>query len=214
MTFVDLAGLCGASHQKRARAQGCLTSLALGVTLWTWLEKTRVRVLIIFVLFFCGLLSGVLAGGYILASRYKAIGEKIADDAKQGNLSTVSADLVTPEELAKLKAKEAKKRKKTPKKSSQSQRIFGLGVAMAVSAFLLLGGGVLLLVRKWRMFVLLSALASAGTYVAVLLFGVRDLGTILPTIGLAALGVGALLLVFYRVPSEKTAKLATSEASD
>lgn len=98
----------------------------------------------------------ILGGGsYYLSSMVKKENAKIIEEAKANTLSTVSADLVSPEELAKMRAAEAKKKatqSKTTKSEDPGARHRLVAIFCFIVAFFSLVSVVLILLNKLKLF--------------------------------------------------------------
>ncbi|MCC6750944.1 MAG: hypothetical protein IT371_25030 [Deltaproteobacteria bacterium] len=134
------------------------------------------------------LLSLVIGGGLALSSRY----EKFQAQIRAEDLSTVSEDLVSPEELAKLK-----QRGKVQTRGA-GLRPLAIGVGVGATGLLDLVAGILLLLRRGRRFVIAVVVVSLlAVGVALALEGYLFLGGI--SLGLLTVAGAAAL----RAPSAR-----------
>jgi len=146
------------------------------------------------ILFFLisAILSLLLGGFLLVSSRYEKFEAKVkAED----DLSSVAGDLVSEEELARMRQQEQARAAGNTAVTRAGSRPLILGVVACCAALLQIIGGVLVLVRRAGTTVLVLALLALGAIAAPLLLEPPTvLGVIAALCSAAALGSHALSL--------------------
>jgi hypothetical protein len=144
------------------------------------------RVFVAILLFAAALLQFLLGGGLILSSRYEAFRAR----TEAGDLSEVAGDLVSEQELEKMR-QDARQ-----KVGAAGAKQLALGVAVLALAFLQLAGGVLVLVRPGRATLLVRGGIALGAVVLVAVILLDGFATLIGVVlGLQVLSFLLALLV-------------------
>ena len=153
------------------------------------------RIIAALLLLVASLLSAVLGGGYVLSGRYQREVAEIQEQSRSDSLSAVSADLVSPAELAKMRAAEAKRRKGKPQNTAGRSSVI-LGVALGGAALLGLISVVLLFLNRARRL----CLVAIGLGLAASAFGLATQGLVVLLAIMAGLQLAAGLLAWRAAP--------------
>ncbi len=144
------------------------------------------RIATAFLLLISAILSLLLGGFLLVSSKYEKFDAKVkAED----DLSSVAGDLVSEEELEKMRQKEQAKLAKNAAVTQAGSRSLILGVIVLGAALLQIIGAGLILQRQAKISVLVLTLLALGALSTMLLFETTSvLGVIATLCSAAALG--------------------------
>lgn len=138
-------------------------------------------------------LNAVLGGGFLLSSRYRSFAESAKVDDAAGNLSSVSADLVSEEELARMRAAELARQEKH-RSAAAAERLVGFALLSAV----VLGLGAVILAFLRRLPRVAIALTGAALAIVVGAIVARGAVTLLLVAGGLLVAAECVLLLEWR----------------